>query len=250
MSDPPMTGRIVTEARQLVLPFDDVEAFATADFIEAPSNAAARTALAAPDSWVSGRLVLWGEPGCGKTHLARLWAETHGAAILAAERLREPVSPEGRDLLIENIDAMAAPVALLATLDRALAVRKSVLLTSRLPPARLTVEPADLSSRLRASLTIRIEPAEDTLLEALLLRLAASRQMSLTAPLRQLLLTRLPRRPAVLHEAIARLDREALASGTAPSRRMTERLLAELADPPESAEGSTRRNETDMATLL
>ncbi|HEX7390266.1 MAG TPA: chromosomal replication initiator DnaA, partial [Acidiphilium sp.] len=77
-----MTGQTITEARQLVLPFDETEDFAAADFVEAPSNATARTALAAPDAWVNGRLVLWGEAGCGKTHLARLWAETHGAAIL------------------------------------------------------------------------------------------------------------------------------------------------------------------------
>ncbi|MCF3945326.1 DNA replication protein [Acidiphilium sp. AL] len=245
-----MADRVIAEARQLALPFDEPESFAAADFIEAQSNAQARTALAAPESWVNRRLVLWGEAGCGKTNLGRLWVEARGAIVLEAARLREPVSPEGRDLLIEDIDIMAAPLAVLATLDRALAAQQSVLLTSRVPPARLAVEPADLASRLRASLTIQIEPAEESLLEALLLRLAAARQMTLTAPLRQFLLTRLPRRPSVLHEAVARLDRAALALGTAPSRRMAERLLAELADPPNHAGGSTERHETDMASLL
>lgn len=251
-----MADQAIAEARQLALPFDEPESFAAADFIEAPSNAQARTALAAPESWVNRRLVLWGEAGCGKTHLGRLWAEAHGGLVLQAARLREPVSPAGRDLLIEDIDIMAAPLAVLATLDRALAVQRSVLLTSRAPPARLAIEPADLASRLRASLTIQIEPAEPALLDALLLRLAASRQISLTASLRQFLLTRLPRRPAVLREAVARLDREALAFGTAPSRRMAERLLAGLADPPEPSAmpdhaGQPAENpDPDMPSLL
>ncbi|MDD2877991.1 MAG: DNA replication protein [Acidiphilium sp.] len=222
-----------TEARQLALPFDEPDQFAAADFIEAASNSAARAALAAPDTWVNARLILWGDAGCGKTHLARIWAGTQGAEIVAASRLRAPVSPQATALLIEDIDIMVAPVALLATLERASAARCRVLLTSRSPPARLAIELADLASRLRASLTIQIEPAEPALLDALLMRLASARQLTLTAPLRQFLLSRLPRRPAVLREAIARLDRYAMALGTAPSRRIAERLLGELADPPE-----------------
>lgn len=220
--------------RQLALPFDEPDQFAEADFIEAPSNQAARAALGSIGEWVNARLVVWGEAGCGKTHLARLWAADNDALVLTADRLREPANLAQRAVLIEDIDLMGAPVALFATLERARAADVPVLLTSRAPPARLAIEPADLASRLRASLTIQIEPAEDALLETLLLRLAASRQITLTEPLRRFLLTHLPRRPAILQEAIARLDRYALALGTAPSRRIAERIVAELSDlPPE-----------------
>ena len=218
----------------MALPFDEPERFALADFIEATSNAAARAALAAPGDWVNRRLVLWGEAGSGKSHLAWIWAARTGATQLNAARLRAPASPDGAPLLIEDIDAAAAPLALFATLERATQATMPVLMTCRTPPARLPIELPDLASRLRASLTIRIEPAEPDLLDALLHRLAAARQMSLPPALHQFLLTRLPRRPAVLREAIARLDRYALALGTAPSRRLAERLLDELADPEEN----------------
>lgn len=220
--------------RQMTLPFDEPEHFAAADFIEATSNAQARAALAA-GGWVNGRLVLWGEEGSGKSHLAHLWADHCGARILAAQRLRVPVSPDGSPLLIEDIDTTADPVALFATIERATSADQPVLLTCRVPPARLLIEPADLASRLRASLTIQIKPAEPALLDTLLLRLASARQITLPEPLRQFLLTHLPRRPAVLREAVARLDRYALALGTAPSRRIAERLIGELADLPEAS---------------
>ncbi|OYW12455.1 MAG: DNA replication protein [Acidiphilium sp. 37-67-22] len=217
----------------MALPFDEPERFAAADFIDAPSNAAARAALAAPENWVNRRLVLWGEAGSGKSHLVWLWAARTGAQRLDAARLRAPASPGKAPLVIEDIDAAAAPLALFATLERATQDAVSVLMTCRTPPARLPIEPPDLASRLRASLTIRIEPAEPALLDTLLHRLAAARQMNLSPALHQFMLNRLPRRPAVLREAIARLDRYALALGTAPSRRIAERLIDELADPDE-----------------
>ncbi|HQT85538.1 MAG: DNA replication protein [Acidiphilium sp. 37-64-53] len=245
-----------TVARQLALPFDEPDQFAASDFIEAPSNRAARVAFAAPSTWVNGRLVLWGDAGCGKSHLSRLWGAEREAEIVEASQLRQALSSSRAAIVIEDIDAMAAPVALFATLERASASRQPVLMTSRTPPARLAIDLADLASRLRASLTIQIEPAEPALLDAMLVRLAAARQMTISASVQQFLLGRLPRRPAVLREAIARLDRYALALGTAPSRRIAERLLGELADPPEEEQsipqsGRTAEfHETETPSLL
>lgn len=233
----------------MTLPFDEPDRFTAADFIEAPSNAAARAALDAPDDWVNRRLILWGEAGSGKSHLATLWAERWAAPVLHAPYLREPASPDGTPLLIEDIDAAADPFALFATIERAATARAPLLMTCRTPPARLAIEPPDLASRLRASLTIQIELAEPALLEALLMRLASARQMSLSPALGQFLLTRLPRRPAVLREAIARLDRYALALGIAPSRRLAERLLDELADPDDIPETAVQPEAMESETL-
>lgn len=219
------------EARQLALPFDWPERFDAEDFIEAPSNAAARAALDAPDRWVENRLVLWGEAGSGKSHLAAIWAARTGARRLAAWTLRSPVSADAPSLLIEDIDALVDPAALLGTIERARHAGIPVLLTSRLPPARLDTGLPDLASRLRASLTIAIDPPDDDLLAGLLLRLAARRQLHLSTSVRQFLLQNLPRRPAILREAVARLDRASLATGRKLSRAMAERLLADLADP-------------------
>ncbi|MGC9269015.1 DNA replication protein [Acidiphilium sp.] len=230
----------LTCARQLALPFDEPVHFGAGDFIEADSNRAARLALAALDTWVNARLVLWGEAGCGKSHLAHIWAKLHDAVVIDAARLREPISAQSAAILIEDIDTTAAPVALFATLERATATQQFVLMTSRTAPARMVIELPDLRSRLRASLTIQIDPPETDLLDTLLFHLAATRQLSLPLSLHHFLLNRLPRRPSVLREAIARLDRYALALGTAPSRRIAMRLLGELADPPET------EHETDI----
>lgn len=88
---------------------------------------------------------------------------------------------------------------------------------------------ADLTSRLRASASVEIRAPEDELLEALLTRLAAARQLSLPLPVRNLLLLHLPRAPAFYREAIARLDRLAMDRGARITRPMAMEILAEIA---------------------
>ncbi len=224
------------QARQLALPLDEPSGFSPDDFTQGPSNAQACVALANPDAWVNHRLVLWGEAGCGKSHLAAIWAQTTGALIMPASTLRTPIHPDhqAKRLVIEDIDATADPLALLASLNIAHAAHQAVLLTSRVPPARLALDPPDLASRLRASLIIAITPADDALLALLLDRLMAKRQLRLNEPLRQYLLSHLPRQPGILREAVTRLDRAALARGIAPSRRLAEHILVDLLESPES----------------
>ncbi|MBN8901198.1 MAG: chromosomal replication initiator DnaA, partial [Rhodospirillales bacterium] len=69
-----------------------------------------------------------------------------------------------------------------------------------------TIQLPDLASRLRAVTAIEIMPPEDSLLRALLARLLADRQLAVPAALQEWLLLRLPRTPAALREAVARLD--------------------------------------------
>ena len=72
---------------QLPLPLFRGPRFAAVDFREAPSNAAARAWLRRTADWPDRRLALWGEAGCGKTHLLHIWAERTGAVLWAGTGL-------------------------------------------------------------------------------------------------------------------------------------------------------------------
>jgi chromosomal replication initiation ATPase DnaA len=106
-----------------------------------------------------------------------------------------------------------------------------VLLTARLPPGRQLHRLADLASRLRASLAVEITPPDDDLLRALLFRLAAARQLRISPAMAGYLLQRLPRTPAALREAVARLDRAALAAGGKVTRLLAAQSLGDLLTP-------------------
>ena len=74
-------------ARQLILDLPVRQARGRDDFFVAPANALALATLDAPESWPSGRMLLIGPEGAGKSHLAAIWAEQHGASIVRARDL-------------------------------------------------------------------------------------------------------------------------------------------------------------------
>ncbi len=214
--------------KQLALPFADAPHYAPEDFITAESNEQARNLLERPESWSNGRLVLWGESGCGKTHLAHIWAARHGARLLEGAHVPALEAAPAMPLAIDDSED-ADEAALLHLINAAAEAGQAVLLTAQRPPARQNIALPDLASRLRASQTAQILPPDDELLAALLSRLAAERQLVLSLPVRNFLLTRLPRTPAAQREAVARLDHAAMAKGAAITRHLAAALLADLA---------------------
>jgi len=214
--------------RQLPLPFDETPAYAAEDFFAAPSNELARTWAEKPELWTNGRMVLWGEAGCGKSHLLHIWAAARGAAVHSGPALRGILASPSAPLAIDDADAAADETALLHVLNAAAEAGQPVLLTARNPPARQEFGIPDLASRLRGSLAVAIGPPDDAMLAALLARLAADRQLTLNFQVQNFLLARLPRNPAAFREAIARLDRAALANGSKITRMLAASLLADL----------------------
>jgi chromosomal replication initiation ATPase DnaA len=198
---------------QLPLPFASSRRFAAIDFREAASNAAALAWLDRTADWPGRRLLLWGDAGCGKTHLLHIWTMRTGAELSAGPALRGlPGLPAARGIAIDDADSVMDETALLHLLNAAGEAGLPVLLAARSPPARWTIRVPDLASRLRAITAVEIGPPEDALLRALLARLLADRQLRLPEPVRTWLLLRLPRTAAALIDAVARLDAAALAA--------------------------------------
>ncbi|MGC8469144.1 MAG: chromosomal replication initiator DnaA, partial [Acetobacteraceae bacterium] len=132
-------------ARQLPLPFAETEHFEEADFLAAPSNAAARAWLGQEGEWPERRLWLWGEGGCGKSHLLHLWARRAGAVVLRGPLLRGLPVLSAAAVAVDDADAVAEEQALLHLLNVASEARRSVLLAGRSPPGRWAVRLPDLA---------------------------------------------------------------------------------------------------------
>ncbi|HSU05028.1 MAG TPA: chromosomal replication initiator DnaA [Acetobacteraceae bacterium] len=212
------------DTRQLPLPFIHRPEFA-GDFLEAASNAAALTWLARAGDWPGGRLAIWGDAGCGKTHLLHHWVGRVGGRYLCGPVLRQ--DPPTTALAIDDADAVPEPTVLLHILNAAAEAGLPVLLAARQAPARWRACLPDLASRLRAVTAVEIGPAEDSLLKALFARLLADR-VQVPACLQDWIRLRLPRTPGALREAAARLDRASLAAGGAVTRSLAASLLEGL----------------------
>ncbi len=211
-------------SRQLALPFPHTTDFDDTPFLRAASN---ETALAWLDrgTWPHGRLLLWGEAGCGKTHLLHHWSRRRGATIIAGPQLQ--LEPPQQPIAIDDAD-LAPELALLHLLNAAAEAGLPVLLTAVHPPSRWRFEIPDLASRLRATAATEIGPAEDSLLRMLLARLLADRQLAVAEPVHDYLLRRLPRTPAAIREAVVRLDRLALAGGQRITRTLAAHVVTEI----------------------
>lgn len=217
--------------RQLPLPFPHQPGYHALDFLPAPSNAEALAWLDRTDAWPGLRLALWGEPGGGKTHLLRIWAERHNAELLDATAPLDPAALPPRAAAIDNADLCANESALLHALNAMAESRCPVLLAGRAPPARWAIRLPDLASRLRAVTAVQVMPPDDALLRALLARLLSERQMAVAEPVQEWLLRHLPRDPDVLRAVARRLDEVALASNLRVTRGLAAWAVADLVGP-------------------
>lgn len=240
-----------SSARQLPLPLDHAPSYHAAEFHPTAGSNLALEWLDKPEIWSHGRLVLWGESGCGKTHLLHIWAQSHGAHWLNGPALRGILPEVTTPLAVDDIDILSDETSLFHLLNAATAARLPVLMAARKPPARLALHLPDLASRLRASMTVEITAPDDTERAAFLARLAAGRQLVLNIQVRNYLLSHLPRTPAALIEAITRLDRAALAHGGKISRNLAANLMKDIASAEQTGpEMLSNRHSPDNPGLL
>lgn len=215
--------------RQLILDLPVRPALGRGDFLVAPSNAAA---LAAIDSdWPMGKLVLIGPRASGKSHLARVWAGEHGAVLLEGGTLASQslARIEPGAVVVDDADTVAgdpaAEQALFHLHNLVMAAGGKLLLTGQEAPARWCVALPDLASRLCATATTRLEPPDDPLLSAVLVKLFADRQLTVPLSLIPYLVARMDRSFAAAGALVAALDAQALAEGRAVTRALAAQVL-------------------------
>jgi len=214
--------------RQLLLALDHAESFAREDFLSGPSNAAALALIDRWPDWPAQIVALIGPEGSGKSHLAAIWAETTGARILAAKLLTDidlPAAFATGALVLEDLEpADLDERALFHLLNLAREEDAYVLVTGRSAPAAFPVSIRDLGSRLRALPSVALAAPDDALLRALIVKLAADRQLAVDEALVNYLVNRIERSFAGARAAVTLLDREAMRQ----QRPVTRALAAEL----------------------
>lgn len=221
-------------ARQLVLDLPIREARALADFLPAPCNRAALDAVLAWPAWPGPVLCLIGPEASGKSHLAAIWS---GRARAVALRPGDLLRPEAalarlggeRAALVDDADTMAEERALLHLLNCLVERGGHLLLTAREPPARWKVRLPDLRSRLLTVTPVVLEPPDETLIAALLVKQLADRGLELAPGLLDYLLPRIERSFAGVRRLVRALDRASLARRRPLGPGLARMVLDELA---------------------
>jgi len=201
------------------------------DFYVTASNAAAMATVEAWQDWPNRKLVLVGPEGAGKTHLAHVWADLSGAAVLRAKDLPSTDIPAlaGSCVVVEDADRIAGDrpceEALFHLHNLILAEGGSLMLTACTAPSRWGLSLPDLTSRAEATTLAHLEAPDDMLLSAVLVKLFDDRQITVSHPLITYLTRRMSRSLSEAAQMVDRLDRAALAQNCPITRSFAARIL-------------------------
>ncbi len=208
----------MTGGRQIPLDFDHRPALGGGDFLVASPNREAVGWLDRWPDWPAPLLILYGPPGCGKTHLVQVFIESSRARLmtaadLVAERLADGLG-DAPAVVLEDAERLLSEghgIGLFHLYNMIREEGRQIVLTAGRPPAQWAVPLADLRSRLLAGVAVGIGLPDDSLLGQLLVKLLADRQLKVDADVIPYMLARMERSFDDARRLVAEVDRAALA---------------------------------------
>lgn len=218
-------------AEQLPLALTHDAAIGRDDLLVAEPVSAAVAMIDAWPHWNAPVVILTGPAGCGKSHLANIWRERSGAAIIhPKEGAHAATIAANGPVLFEDADrAGFDDNELFHVINSVRENGHSLLMTARLWPMSWPVTLPDLRSRLKAATVVEIGEPDEDLLGQVIIKLFADRQLHIDDRIVAFIVARMERSTEAAQGIVDRLDRLALARGTRISRALAAEVLESFA---------------------
>ncbi|MDR2901813.1 MAG: hypothetical protein LBU87_01720 [Lactobacillales bacterium] len=193
-------------ARQLPLNLSYRPAFGREDFIVSPSNTEAVSWIDNYKKWPMHALVICGEKGSGKTHLASIFAPDQ----IDAKALGEDFSDLPERIVVENLEGLSDEKALFHLFNRVKEKGGYLLLTaSTMPDFKLP----DLKTRIGAIPKAFISKPDDELLFGVLSKAFYERQITVGPAVLEYIVTHTERTFGAIQKVIQKADMLSLSKG-------------------------------------
>ncbi len=201
---------------QLPLAFEHRPSLGGDDYLITTCNSEAVAWLDKWPNWGSPALVIYGPPGCGKTHLAHVFMASTGAVPLTPALVENAGLPQllssVNKCVLDDADKNFNEESLFHLYNALTSVGGHMLLTAAYPPAQWNLQLADLASRLKAAPAVEIGLPDDILIRAVLAKLFSDRQLRVEEGVIEYLAIRMQRSLDTARHIVAAIDRQALAA--------------------------------------
>ncbi len=224
---------IEQKTEQLTLDLGNKHSFNVDDFITLPSNQGLVNQLLNTELGTSPLTILFGAQQSGKTHLAHLWANAFNAEFLPPgflqidevdfPKLAEKINTTA--IIIDDVDQkQICEKTIFHIINIAISSKQKLLFTSNKPLPLWDINLPDLLSRLKAAKHLEVTQPDDLLIEAILYKCFAEKQLNVAENVVAYILPRLERSIEAVVKLVDQLDKYALAEKKPITRMMVAKM--------------------------
>ncbi len=201
--------------KQIPLSFPIKESYDAQDFMRLPCNEAAMQWIDKFPDWHYPCVIVYGEEGCGKTHLLSLWQDRVGDDHRAIDD-------------VDNIFGNAEAEKNLFHLFNQAKENKTYLMVSmQKPVVQYNIDLPDLASRLKAAPMVDISPPDDMDVQAILVKLFHDRQLQVEPGVIAYILPRIERSFTSIRDLVQKIDENSMAEKRSVTVPLVRAILSE-----------------------
>ena len=203
---------------QLLLNFTFNKNYLEHDFYLSSSNREAYHQINIWPKWIKRAINIYGEKFSGKSHLSSIFKKKTNCIKTPSKKITDEIVQDFKNkeaLIIEDLNENISEDLLYTILNIVEHENKYLLVTSLKPINEFNFKLPDLISRIRNCAILKLNPPDDNLIYALLIKNLSDRQISIEKKLIEYIIKRIDRSYEKIFLFIHRIDNLSLQKGRA-----------------------------------